>query len=256
MPRPQIFSIEGNIGSGKTTIIENLQRAYANNPDVVFIREPVDIWMSIHDSAGETILAKFYHDQAKYAFNFQIMAYWSRLSLIRQAVRNNPTCKTIICERSLDADKHIFAKMLFDDGKMDEVSYKIYTGFHGEFRDEFALGGVVYIDADPEVCMQRISKRARIGEETVPLQYLEKCRDYHEQWLNADDVGLPVLKIKTNENVTYDTTRPSDKGLVWMTQIVQFISLSRRTELTPVSSEENIFNRVIEPFEEFFNPNL
>ncbi len=56
MPCPQIFSIEGNIGSGKTTIIENLQRAYANNPDVVFIREPVDIWMSIHDSAGETIL--------------------------------------------------------------------------------------------------------------------------------------------------------------------------------------------------------
>jgi len=224
MSKPFIYSIEGNIGSGKTTFIENLQKVFSSNPSIIFIREPVEIWQTIKDTQGETILSKFYKDPAKYAFTFQVMAYSTRLSMLRKIIRENPECKIIICERSLDADKHIFAKMLFDDGLIDDVSYQIYQRFYGEFQDEFRLDGIIYIDADADVCKSRIEKRARDGEETVSIDYLEKCQHYHELWLNNNQLAGRILKIKTNEDVTYDITCPQDKGLVWMTQVMKFIS--------------------------------
>jgi deoxycitidine kinase/deoxyguanosine kinase len=256
MSRPRIYSIEGNIGSGKTTIIENLQKTFENNPNVIFIREPVDIWQTIQDANGETILSKFYKDPAKYAFTFQVMAYSTRLSMLRDVIRQNPLCEIIICERSLDADKYIFEKMLYADGLIDEVSHQIYQRFYGEFQDEFQLAGIVYIDADAEVCKGRIEKRARVGEETVALDYLEKCQRYHEAWLSDKELNAAVLKIKTNEDVTYDLTCPNDKGLVWMMQIVEFISLTKVHTLTPVESLEEVYGRRLESFEEFYNPNI
>ena len=47
--RPMIISIEGNIGAGKTTIIDKLEEKMSNRQDVVFLREPVDIWEAITD---------------------------------------------------------------------------------------------------------------------------------------------------------------------------------------------------------------
>jgi deoxycitidine kinase/deoxyguanosine kinase len=254
MPRPNIYSIEGNIGSGKTTIIENLQKLFECDNSVVFIREPVDIWQTIKDSNGETILSKFYKDPAKWAFTFQVMAYSTRLSMLREVVRNNPSCRTIICERSLDADKHIFAKMLHDDGLIDDVSYQIYQRFYGEFQDEFQLDGIIYIDADAHICKERVEKRARDGEDSVSLEYLQKCQHYHEVWLSGQELNARVLKIKTNENVTYDLTSPSDKGLVWMMSIAEFISLTNVINMTPVESMEDVCGRQLEDFEEFYNP--
>jgi deoxyadenosine/deoxycytidine kinase len=254
MSRPQIYSIEGNIGSGKTTIIENLQKCFHNNSEVIFILEPVDVWQTIKDADGETILAKFYKDTAKYSFTFQVMAYFTRLSMLREVMRKNPMCKTIICERSLEADKHIFAKMLKEDGLIDDVSYQIYQLFNAEFQDEFRLDGIVYIDADASVCKERVEKRAREGEGSVSLEYLEKCQKYHEQWLSNQELSSRLLKIKTNENVSYDFSIPDDKGLSWIKQIIEFISSENRRIHS--ESNEEIFGRPLEPYEELYNPNL
>jgi deoxyguanosine kinase len=52
----KIVSIEGNIGSGKSTLLANLRKYYENNPDVIFLKEPVDEWEKIKDENGTTIL--------------------------------------------------------------------------------------------------------------------------------------------------------------------------------------------------------
>ena len=39
-----IVSIEGNIGSGKSTLMKNLKEYYKNNNQVLFLKEPVDEW--------------------------------------------------------------------------------------------------------------------------------------------------------------------------------------------------------------------
>jgi deoxyadenosine/deoxycytidine kinase len=216
---PLIISIEGNIGTGKSTIVENLKKYMKDIPGVVFLKEPTHIWDSIKDNkTGETILQKFYADPQKYAFPFQVMAYASRLSVIREQIHSIPTPDIIICERSLEADYNIFAKMLYDDGMIDDVSYQIYKHFYKEFSYKYGLDAVVYIDSDAEICHQRITKRAREGEGGIPLEYLQKCKSYHDNWLET--VGVDKLHLNTNSDATYDG---SDIGTEWLEQIKQFI---------------------------------
>jgi deoxyadenosine/deoxycytidine kinase len=221
MTHPKIISVEGNIGAGKTTIIDNLEKYYKNDPSVIFIREPVDIWQSITDSKGESILAKFYADPAKYSFSFQVMAFVTRLSMLRNTIRENPNCEVIVCERSLEADRNIFAKMLYNDGLIDEINYKIYLKFYTEYRDEFELYGMVYLNTYASVCYDRVKKRSREGEESVSLDYLEKCKNYHEDWLcDAEH----ILVIDANEDVQYDIDNQNDKGVEWLHRIKEYIS--------------------------------
>ena len=82
----KIVSIEGNIGSGKSTLLENLRNYYKNNKNVIFLREPVEEWDKIKDNEGNTMLKKFYADQEKYSFAFQMMAYISRLKILRDTI--------------------------------------------------------------------------------------------------------------------------------------------------------------------------
>ena len=63
------------------------------------------------------------------------MMYISRLALLRKTIRENPGCH-IVTERSIYTDKNVFAKMLYDDGKIEEVNYKIYLMWFDEFVQE------------------------------------------------------------------------------------------------------------------------
>ena len=79
MVKITIVSIDGNIGSGKSTFISHLKNnVFAKSPNVIFLPEPVDEWNTIVDIQGNSILSKFYQDQDKYSFSFQMMAYISR----------------------------------------------------------------------------------------------------------------------------------------------------------------------------------
>ena len=118
-----IFSIEGNIGSGKSTLVKLLKEKCVNNKNLLFLDEPVDEWTKLTDEHGKNMIEKFYDNQAKYAFSFQTMAYITRLSKLRKALKSNPH-SVIITERSLYTDKYVIAKMLFEDDKIDMVNYK------------------------------------------------------------------------------------------------------------------------------------
>ena len=59
MKQPIIISLEGNIGAGKSTFLEHLEKTIGNSSDWIFLREPVHIWDQIRDENGETVLSKF-----------------------------------------------------------------------------------------------------------------------------------------------------------------------------------------------------
>ena len=196
-----IFSIEGNIGSGKSTIVEALRKRLTNQYemyDYVFLQEPVEDWKSIRDDSGVGILEKFYTDQEKYGFSFQMMAYISRLALIKKTIRENPDSH-IITERSINTDRNVFAKMLRDDGKIEKVNYDIYMKWFDEFVEETKVDYIIYIKADADVCFHRVQKRARKGEEVIPEQYLKRCGEYHDNWLSNEK---NVFSIDVNQDFT------------------------------------------------------
>jgi deoxyadenosine/deoxycytidine kinase len=206
-----ILSIEGNIGSGKSTIIDYLKEKYKNdtNNEIVFLPEPVDEWETIKDEENNTILQKFYADQKKYSFTFQIMAYISRLNLLRKTIKENPG-KIIISERSLFTDKYVFAKMLFDSGNMESIQYQIYNKWFESFLDIAPISKMIYLKTDPKVSFERISIRNRNGEEKIPFEYIESCHKYHNSMFDIIKFDKKIIDCTTDykkdinyfENVT------------------------------------------------------
>ena len=196
--RPRIVSFEGNIGSGKTTLVKKLKERYANHPHILFLEEPVDVWERIKQK-GKTMLQLFYDNPRKYSFAFQILAYRTRQNLIQEALDNNPGVKLILMERSLEADYEIFAKMLFEEGLMESCEYEIYKTIAKPDDNEYYVDGIVWLRTEPEVCLERVQTRGREGEEKMSLHYLEKCEMYHHQWLGAD-LGFVFQMEDTNES--------------------------------------------------------
>ena len=196
-----ILSIDGNIGSGKSTLYNNLKKHYEDRSDICFVPEPVDDWKNIVDSENVPILTNLYKNTATYAFRFQMMAYISRLHLLRQKVKENKY-KIIISERSVETDKNVFAKMLYDDGMIEHDEYQIYNKWFDEFLDDIKLTGIIYVKAEPSICYDRVKIRAREGE-NIPIEYLQKCHNYHEDWLSSIE---NKLTIEANENVRNDET--------------------------------------------------
>ena len=182
-----IYTVEGNIGSGKSTLVKILKThlqqriSYAN---FIFLQEPVDIWNTIKDNNGKTIIEKFYANQEKYSFPFQMMAYISRLTQITRTIEQNPNA-IIITERSVFTDRNVFAKMLYDAGKMESINYEIYNKWFYEFINKTPLSGIIYLDTNPEKCSQRVKLRKRKGED-IPIEYLSNCKKYHDKWIQNE----------------------------------------------------------------------
>ena len=197
-----IVSIEGNIGSGKTTAKDKLKEyiiKHGSPESTVFVDEPTDEWQKIQDVNGVSILVNLYSDLKRFAFRFQMMAYISRLKKLREALRN-PNVKIIITERCLITDAHVFAKMLYDSNHIEEDEYQIYTRWFDEFAKEVEPSCIVYFKASTDVCMSRIKKRSRCGEQEIQYDYLDKCNRYHDDWLITEPTTLiPVLILNANE---------------------------------------------------------
>lgn len=250
MTKPYIISIEGNIGTGKSTFLENLElNINKTNPDIsksiLFLKEPVGVWEKFKDEHGQTVLEKFYKDQRRYAFTFQVMAYITRLSLLKRAIKENPQCKIVIIERSLIADKNIFMQMLHDDGQVEKMEYDIYNQWYEEFIDEYRVDAIIYLDSNADVCAKRINQRNRTGEEGIPLSYLEKCQAYHTKWLvdtivaeeptialsehilrykiNHENFIYQMLRVNTNSNTKYEEDGSNNVGMAWLSCVKQFV---------------------------------
>jgi deoxyadenosine/deoxycytidine kinase len=222
-----IVSIEGNIGSGKSTLLENLRKYYSKNMCVIFLQEPVEEWEKIKDSDGNTMLKKFYNDQHRYSFAFQMMAYISRLKILRDTIKNlekleNSKKYLIITERSLYTDKHVFAKMLYDQGKIEDVCYQIYLNWFDEFTKDFPINYSVYVNTEPKKCYDRIHKRARDGEELIPLAYLQDCHNYHEEFLD-ENKGIQTKKLILDGNIDIYENEPIVEE--WLEKINTFINI-------------------------------
>jgi deoxyadenosine/deoxycytidine kinase len=185
--------------SVNSTFLHQLEMDYKDNPNVIFLKEPVDEWNTVKDTNGTTMLQKFYADQEKYSFAFQMMAFISRLSILKKAMKENKNI-VIISERSLFTDKYVFAKMLHDQEKIEDVNYQIYLKWFDEFANEFPVDHMIYVKTSPEICHFRILKRSRKGEEVIPLSYLDDCHQYHEEFINKH-MNCPTTLLNGNQDI-------------------------------------------------------
>ena len=147
------------------------------------------------------------------------MAYITRLRKLLEAVENNPN-KIIICERSIYTDKYVFAKMLYQQGYINEIEWQTYNYWFDTFKQKTKLDSVIYINTDPDICFERIKKRNRTGESNIPIEYLEHCHNLHQEWLTNDSLGdLKIIQFDGNVELEESNLNSYTESLNYLNQL-------------------------------------
>ena len=134
-----IISIEGNIGSGKSSVIKELKKKYKQ---FYYLEEPVDSWTSVKDDNGKTILDLFYGDNTRWAYTFQNLAYITR---VKQILAIKDKYEYIVMERSIFTDRNVFAKIMEQDGHINKIEKSLYDQWFEFLNKDVKVDGYIYI---------------------------------------------------------------------------------------------------------------
>lgn len=195
----KVVFIEGNIGTGKSTFLDNVKK-YIKNAEVVY--EPLDVWTEFKDDGGKNVLQHFYEDPKRYAYTFQTIAFLSRADRMRSlfekirqerianVATNKAENRVIFVERSIFSDKHVFAKNCHLTGLMNKIEWDLYNSWFSWIQNYVSLPEdtvYLYLRCQPDTSFERTTKRNRKEESGVPLDYLKQIYDRHEEWLSTAD---------------------------------------------------------------------
>lgn len=192
-----IISIEGNIGAGKTSLMDLLKGKL--NDKIEFIYEPIDEWSKIKDEKGNDILSIFYGDKKRWCYTFQNIAYITRMTCIIDKIKNSDK-KYIILDRSLAADLNISAKMLYETKFMTLLEWNAYNQWNNFFITNFGNlieHKFIYLKCDPTICFNRIKKRNRDAEKDISIDYILLLNKYLDDWLLNEK---NILLLDTNND--------------------------------------------------------
>jgi len=193
--RPFIVSIEGNIGSGKSTMLNYFNRF----TDVELIPEPVSEWCDVN---GHNLLGKMYEDPKRWSFQFQSYVQLTRLKLLKQPT----TCSVKIIERSLQNNRYCFLENHRKEETLQAAELNVlYTWFNFlQTNMDINLDLIVYLRTSPETAYERLKIRGRKEESGVPMEFINHLHQCYEDWLLTDKFGplpAPVLVLDANQGM-------------------------------------------------------
>jgi deoxyadenosine/deoxycytidine kinase len=182
--KPKHIAVAGNIGAGKTTLTELLSKHYRWIPHF----EDVD---------QNPYLFDFYEDMPRWSFNLQIFFLNSRLNQLLEIKRGT---ETVIQDRTIYEDAHIFAPNLHEMGLMSKRDFDNYFDFFQNLRQLVEPPDLlIYLQASVPTLVGQIQKRGREYEENIRLDYLKRLNDYYNKWIDGYKEG-PLLVINVDQN--------------------------------------------------------
>jgi deoxyadenosine/deoxycytidine kinase len=172
------IAISGNIGSGKTTLVEKLSKHYN--------------WIPVYESADNNpYLKDFYEDMTRWAFHLQIYFLNSRF---KQVTSIKDSDRTIVQDRTIYEDASIFAANLHESGHIAERDYQNYLDiFNSMVNFVHPPDLLIYLRADIPKLVQQIQKRGREYEYAMSLDYLRKLNTHYEQWISNYTLGRLLI---------------------------------------------------------------
>lgn len=194
----KIFSIEGNIGAGKTTLIKKLQALYSN---LLLVEEPVDQWMNI---AGKDLLKEKNNDMPRWGYSFECYVLITKMNVLLQAAESDK--EMILIERCMLTDKAFFDVNVANGlcSPMEEAMFKRYYEFLNKVIYP-KLSGIIYVDTPAEECIKRIQARGRKAESNIGVDYLNQLNQAFLKVVNES--GAPTLFL----DGTYDLKKDAEK---------------------------------------------
>lgn len=178
MKKIKHIAIAGNIGSGKTTLAEKLSRHYG--------------WTSLFESVDQNpYLRDFYSDMTKWAFHLQIYFLNSRFNQMRQI---RESTRTIVQDRTIYEDAHIFAANLHSSGHINDRDYQSYLDIYNSMINFVEPPDIlIYLKADIPKLVEQIALRNRDFEFNIKLEYLKNLNEHYENWIKGYKHGKLMI---------------------------------------------------------------
>lgn len=186
---------EGNIGCGKSTFLQYFKKF----KNVEVIPEPVDMWKSVR---GYNTLELMYKDAERWSMTFQsyvqLTNWMTHVRKVKAPVK--------LMERSIYSTRYCFVENLHKSGCMAGVDYAVVSEWFDWITKNVDVGVdlIVYLQASPKTCLERIKMRNRKEESCVPLEYLESLHELHEDWLirqTSYPLPAPVLVLDADKDL-------------------------------------------------------
>jgi deoxyadenosine/deoxycytidine kinase len=183
MPSQPLFvAVAGNIGAGKSSLARLLGERFKWKP----------YFESVDDNP---YLSDFYGDMARWSFHLQIYFLANRFKGHKEIVESS---ESVIQDRSIYEDAEIFARNLYDIGKMTERDYTNYESlFHVMMEYLNPPDLMIYLRANVDTLLKQISKRGRDFEQGIQRSYLETLNILYEDWIARYKLG-PLLIIESD----------------------------------------------------------
>jgi len=231
--------IEGNIGQGKSTLLNILKQKF----DVNAIDEPCDLWMkTVDESSGLDILSKYYIELDKvskdrdyktdFIFAFQIIAIFSKMIAIFNRI--SPLEQVYFCERSIYSDRIFFETMVQSHSNaISSQNCEIYKHIHN-FCSEIlspTLQMCIYMSSTElslndrvKDCLERVSIRARPGEESISFEYLRELDIRHMEMFIKHNFNFKILFSRlANENTASTLYHLITRTSLWENTVYRVI---------------------------------
>jgi deoxyadenosine/deoxycytidine kinase len=177
------IAIAGNIGAGKSTLVEFLSRTYGIAP----YYEP---------SEDNPYLPNFYEDMKRWSFHSQLY-FLSNKFRIHQKLDRMPGL--VVLDRTIFEDAEIFATALHDMRCIDDRDWATYCTFYKSILDAIKPPDLmIYLRCSMRTLRKRIKLRGREMEEDIPLAYLKRLDKLYENWIESYEMS-EILILETDK---------------------------------------------------------
>lgn len=176
-------SVEGIIGAGKSTLIEQL--SHLNGVEATYVPEPVEKWVK------SGILKKAYESPQVWNFPAQCHFFTSRIDTFCSVY--DPNRSLYVSERSAFSDQ-LFWNTQLNLGRVDAELHEIYRDMWRTFQRLQPVPNpslFVYLRPDFDQCMARMINRNRSEEKSVDTKYQRELYRQHEETFSSDGVLMP-----------------------------------------------------------------
>ena len=174
----RFIAIAGNIGAGKSTLVEFLKTQY----DLDAYYEPND---------ENPYLKDFYLDMKRWSFQSQ-MFFLSKKFAIHQKLTASE--KAVIQDRTIYEDAEIFAENLYRQKKMSKRDYLVYRElYEAIIRELRAPDLMIYLTCSVKTLRKRIKLRGRPEEQSLPRSYLPRLQSLYNEWFERYDLSKTLV---------------------------------------------------------------
>lgn len=184
--------IDGNIGCGKSTLIQSLKELYKS---ITILEENVDEW--------KPYLTEFYKDMKSNSLKFQMKVLEHHLHCGK--ITSESSDSISIHERSPLSCIEIFGKDLLTSGFLKEIDIQLMKSYNTKLG--WKPDVIIYLKSDTNIASSRCIERSREGEDNIPISYLNNISELYNK-LYEKDIS------NQNEYIVYTVNANNEKSVV------------------------------------------